>query len=224
MIMNKMTLRYMNSPLHKIGGNEIMNEDTPVHDDQTVRDDDTLPSPQSLNVEEQIQEENLEKGHCKKETSVRLCDYVTNTYKKKSSSHFTPPAQSRSSVAASKQWELHQMNVHNAFLYGDLEEEVFMKLPPSLNKDYSLFTLRQNGVQLNVLVYVDDLIISGNDSKVEVTNGSGRVKDNKEKDKIRAKPDKIKSKREAWKSPESSPTKSKPTQNQESIKWKKIQL
>nr|GEW16376.1 integrase, catalytic region, zinc finger, CCHC-type, peptidase aspartic, catalytic [Tanacetum cinerariifolium] len=36
-----------------------------------------------------------------------------------------------------------------------------------------------------------------------------KVKDNKEKDKIRAKPDKIKSKREAWKSPESSPTKSK---------------
>nr|GEX27624.1 hypothetical protein [Tanacetum cinerariifolium] len=36
------------------------------------------------------------------------------------------------------------------------------------------------------------------------------VKDNKEKDKIRTKPDKIKSKREAWKSPDSSPTKSKP--------------
>nr|GEV66419.1 hypothetical protein [Tanacetum cinerariifolium] len=44
------------------------------------------------------------------------------------------------------------------------------------------------------------------------------VKDNKEKDKIRAKPDKIKSKRKGWKSPKSSPTKSKPSQNQESIK------
>nr|GEX91691.1 reverse transcriptase domain-containing protein [Tanacetum cinerariifolium] len=44
------------------------------------------------------------------------------------------------------------------------------------------------------------------------------VKDNKERDKIRAKSDKIKSKREAWKSPDSSPTKSKPSQNQESIK------
>nr|GEX00013.1 reverse transcriptase domain-containing protein [Tanacetum cinerariifolium] len=43
-------------------------------------------------------------------------------------------------------------------------------------------------------------------------------KDNKEKDKIRAKMDKIKSKREAWKSPESSLTKSKPSQSQESIK------
>nr|GEU62177.1 hypothetical protein [Tanacetum cinerariifolium] len=45
-----------------------------------------------------------------------------------------------------------------------------------------------------------------------------QVKDNKEKDKIRAKPNKIKSKREAWKSPDSSPTKSKPNQSQESIK------
>nr|GEV87644.1 hypothetical protein [Tanacetum cinerariifolium] len=45
------------------------------------------------------------------------------------------------------------------------------------------------------------------------------VKDNKEKDKIRAKPDKIKSKWEARKSPDSSPTKSKPSQSQESIKF-----
>nr|GFB20360.1 hypothetical protein [Tanacetum cinerariifolium] len=44
------------------------------------------------------------------------------------------------------------------------------------------------------------------------------VKDNKENDKIKTKPDKIKSKREAWKSPNSSPTKSEPSQSQESIK------
>nr|GEU95777.1 CACTA transposable element [Tanacetum cinerariifolium] len=45
-----------------------------------------------------------------------------------------------------------------------------------------------------------------------------QVKDNKEKDKIKIKPDKIKSKREAWKSPDSCPTKSNPSQSQESIK------
>nr|GEW87066.1 reverse transcriptase domain-containing protein [Tanacetum cinerariifolium] len=45
-----------------------------------------------------------------------------------------------------------------------------------------------------------------------------KVKDNKEKDKIRAKPDKIKNKQKAWKIPDSSLTKLKLIQNQESIK------
>lgn len=33
-----------------------------------------------------------------------------------------------------------------------------------LYSDYSLFTYTHQNVQINVLVYVDDLIISGNDS------------------------------------------------------------
>ncbi|CAM8948070.1 unnamed protein product [Rhodiola kirilowii] len=36
------------------------------------------------------------------------------------------------SIAAIRGWELHQMDVHNTFLHGDLDSEVYMKPPPGL--------------------------------------------------------------------------------------------
>ncbi|KAL6321023.1 hypothetical protein AAG906_011999 [Vitis piasezkii] len=67
-------------------------------------------------------------------------------------------------IAASKNWELHQMDVHNAFLHGDLEEEVYMKLPPGFERsDPNLVCrLRKSlyGLKQAPRLYVDDLIIS----------------------------------------------------------------
>ena len=55
-------------------------------------------------------------------------------------------------LAASADWEIHQMDVKTAFLYGDLEEEIYMELPEGIgidNKDFvcklqkSLYGLKQ---------------------------------------------------------------------------------
>ena len=109
-------------------------------------------------------------------------------------------------VAAAHQWPLYQLDVTNAFLYGDLSNEVYMAPLPGLStppqhvcrlrraiyglkqapqawfehfrsvvlafgftessQDYALFTRQTSRGLTLLLLYVDDMVISGDDAGI----------------------------------------------------------
>nr|GEX37848.1 putative RNA-directed DNA polymerase [Tanacetum cinerariifolium] len=139
----------------------------------------------------------------------------TQTYGIDYSETFSPVAKINTigvlcSIAANKGWPLHQFDVKNAFLHGELKEEVYMKAPHGFtnkfgerevchlkkslyglkqsprawfgrftlamknrgfkqsNSDHTLFLKQRGNLITCLIIYVDDMIVTGDD-KEEIT-------------------------------------------------------
>eukprot|EP00253_Pinus_taeda_P035259 PITA_35259 len=75
------------------------------------------------------------------------------------------------SLAAHFKWKVHHVDVKSAFLHGDLHEEIYMEQPigfiqqtPVLcHSDNTLYTKKMGKSLIILVLYVDDLILTGSD-------------------------------------------------------------
>ncbi|GKD95490.1 ribonuclease H-like domain-containing protein, partial [Tanacetum coccineum] len=68
------------------------------------------------------------------------------------------------SLAISRHWPIHQLDVKNAFLHSDLSETVYIHHPPgfwySTHPDYVCLLQRQGTDTAYLLLYVDDIVLT----------------------------------------------------------------
>eukprot|EP00253_Pinus_taeda_P025347 PITA_25347 len=73
-------------------------------------------------------------------------------------------------IAAAQRWEVHQMDVKNAFLHEDLSEEIYMEKPHGFIQDSSLLCrLKKSLYGIKQARELDDLLITGSSASAIAT-------------------------------------------------------